>query len=94
MMTHPKNIVVDIVGIEIGDRGCSCEEHEICGSVLRNDMAVCLQKVLFFYAHVLIVIALHITITVKIVVRSILFPSCSVSFFALACFTQPFPGAN
>ena len=47
-MSHPSGIVVDIIGIEIGDYGHSCKEHEISGSVLKNDMAVCLQKVLFF----------------------------------------------
>ncbi len=26
--------VVDVVGIGIGDRGHSCEEHDICGCVL------------------------------------------------------------
>ena len=47
-MSHPSGIVVDIVGIEIGDCGCSCEEHEICGSVVNNDMVIHLQKELFF----------------------------------------------
>ena len=56
-MSHPKGIVDDIVGIKIGDPGQSCEEHEICGSVLRNDNVVCLQKMLFVTLHVLIVIA-------------------------------------
>ena len=41
------SFVVHIVGIEIGDHGHSCEDYEICGSVLRNDMVICLQKVLF-----------------------------------------------
>ena len=48
MMSHPSGIFVDIVGIEIGDHGCSHEEYEICDSVLKNDMVVCLQKVLLF----------------------------------------------
>ena len=57
MMTHPKGIVIDIVGIEIGDSGHSCKEHEICGSVSRNYMAFHLLKVLFVTVYVLTVIA-------------------------------------
>ena len=57
MMSHPTGIVIDGVGIKIGGIGCLCKEHEICCSVLRNDMVVCLQKVLFLAAHVLITIA-------------------------------------
>ena len=33
---HPKSLVVNIFGIEIGDCGHSCKEHENCGSVLSN----------------------------------------------------------
>ena len=47
-MIHPSGIVGDIVCIEIGDHDHSCEEHEICGSVFKNDSVVCLQKGLFF----------------------------------------------
>jgi hypothetical protein len=36
--------VVDIVGIGIGDRGRSCEEHSICGRVLAPDVLVRLVK--------------------------------------------------
>jgi hypothetical protein len=45
MATHPPGIVVEIVGTEMGDQGCSCEEHTVCGSVLEEDVVVCLQKV-------------------------------------------------
>ncbi len=38
-------IVVEIVGTLVGDRGHSCEEHEVCGSVLEEDMVVRLRKV-------------------------------------------------
>ena len=31
---------MDVVGIGIGDRGRSCEEHEICGCVLYPDVIV------------------------------------------------------
>ena len=32
--------VVDVVGIAIGDRGRSCEEHDICGRILHPDVLV------------------------------------------------------
>ena len=32
--------VVDVVGIAIGDRGRSCEEHEICGRIIHPDVLV------------------------------------------------------
>ena len=44
MATHPPGIVVEIVGTLMGDRGRSCEEHAVCGSVLEEDMVVCLRK--------------------------------------------------
>ena len=43
--THPPGIVVVIVGTLMGDRGRSCEEHAVCGSVLEEDMVVRLRKV-------------------------------------------------
>jgi hypothetical protein len=43
--THPPGIVVEIVGTLMGDRGRSCEEHAVCGSVLEEDMVVRLRKV-------------------------------------------------
>ncbi len=37
--------VVDIVGIAVGDRGCSCEEHvAFCGVVLGPDVLVRLAE--------------------------------------------------
>ncbi len=43
---HPAGVVVEIVGTEVGDRGCSCEEHpNNCGKVLAEDMVVSLRKV-------------------------------------------------
>ena len=44
-MAHPPGIVVEIVGIEMGCQGRSCEEHVVCGSVLEEDMVVRLRKV-------------------------------------------------
>ncbi len=34
---HPPGIMVEIVGIEKGDRGRSCEEHDVCGEVVEED---------------------------------------------------------
>ena len=45
MATHPPGIVVEIAGMLMGDRGCSCEAHAVCGSVLEEDMVVHLWKV-------------------------------------------------
>ena len=38
MYRHPPGIQVDIVGIEEGSSGRSCEEHTVCGEVLEVDM--------------------------------------------------------
>ena len=43
--THPPCVVIEIVGTLMGDRGRSCEEHAVCGSVLEEDMVVRLRKV-------------------------------------------------
>jgi hypothetical protein len=45
MAHHPTGITVNIVGIEASNRGRSCEEHAICGSVLLEDAVVRIQKV-------------------------------------------------
>jgi hypothetical protein len=34
---HPEGVTVDIVGIEAGNRGRSCEEHDVCGLVLEEN---------------------------------------------------------
>jgi hypothetical protein len=45
MVFHPPGIVVEIVGTEAGDRGCTCKEHTInCGKVLEEDVVVHLWK--------------------------------------------------
>ncbi len=44
MATRPPGIVVEIVSSLMGDRGCSCEEHAVCGSMLEEDMVVHLRK--------------------------------------------------
>ncbi len=43
--THSPGIIVEIVSTLMGDRGRSCEEHAVCGSVLEEDMVVRLRKV-------------------------------------------------
>ena len=45
MAHRPEPIVIEIVGIEEGSRGRSCEEHAVCGSVVDEDVVVCLRKV-------------------------------------------------
>jgi hypothetical protein len=48
MAHHPRGTTVDIVGIEAPGNGRSCEEHDICGSVLMEDSVVrirCVQVV-------------------------------------------------
>jgi hypothetical protein len=42
---HPSGVAVDIVGIARGDRGRSCEEHEVCGAVLQEDCVVRIRHV-------------------------------------------------
>ena len=41
---HPSGGVVEIVGISMHDRGRSCEEHDVCGSVLTEDSVVRCRK--------------------------------------------------
>ena len=46
MVYHPPGIVVEIVGTDAGDRGRTCEEHQVnCGVVLEEDVVVRLRKV-------------------------------------------------
>jgi hypothetical protein len=42
--THPCGILVKIVGTTVSCQGRSCEEHKICGKVLKEDMVVRLRK--------------------------------------------------
>ena len=41
---HPCGVLVEIVGINMHDRGRSCEEHDVCGSVLAEDSVVRFRK--------------------------------------------------
>lgn len=42
---HPTGITVEIVGIEASGNGRSCDQHDVCGSVLDEDVVVRLRKV-------------------------------------------------
>jgi hypothetical protein len=42
---HPTDAVVEIVGTEMNDQGCTCKEHLNCGEVMANDVVVRLWKV-------------------------------------------------
>ena len=37
---HPTGVEVEVVGIESGDQGRSCEEHKVCGLVIEPDTVV------------------------------------------------------
>ena len=42
---HPTGITVEIVGIEASGNGRSCDQHDVCGSVLDEDAVVRLREV-------------------------------------------------
>jgi len=42
--THPPGIIIEIVGIEKGNRGHSCEEHDVCGEVGEEDTLLRLRR--------------------------------------------------
>jgi hypothetical protein len=42
--THPGGIIVEIVGTTMSCQGRHCEEHEVCGVVLKEDVVVRLRK--------------------------------------------------
>ena len=44
---HPSGIIVEIVGMERSNQGCSCEEHLNCREVMAEDVIVRLRKVIF-----------------------------------------------
>ena len=45
MTSHPSGLTVEIVGTELSSQGRQCEEHDICGSVVAEDIVVRLRKV-------------------------------------------------
>jgi hypothetical protein len=42
---HPTGITLEIVGIESGTNGRSCYQHDVCGSVIEEDVVVRLRKI-------------------------------------------------
>ena len=42
---HPLGETLELVGIEANERGRSCEEHKVCGSVLKEDTVVRLRHI-------------------------------------------------
>jgi hypothetical protein len=42
---HPSGIVIKIIWTEMSCQGRSCEEHKICGKVLKEDVVVRLRKI-------------------------------------------------
>ena len=45
MDLHPTGVVINIVGINPSSNGRSCEEHQVCGSVLKLDSIVRFREV-------------------------------------------------
>lgn len=44
MIQHPKGLQLEIVGLELSKFGCSCEAHDVCGSVVQLDTVLQLQN--------------------------------------------------
>ena len=42
--THPPGIIVEMVGIEKGNRGRSREEHDVWGEVVEEDILLHLRR--------------------------------------------------
>jgi hypothetical protein len=42
---HPSGITIEIVGIEANSNGRSCHQHDVCGSLAEEDVALRLRKV-------------------------------------------------
>ena len=45
MFHHPRGVTVEIVGLEETGRGRSCEQHAVCGSIVKIDTVLRLRKV-------------------------------------------------
>ncbi len=71
--------VVDVVGIAIGDRGRSCEEHEICGRILLPDVLVRFVK-----EEIMVDGKIEVAISVYWVTDSV--ERCRVGFFHASWF--------
>ena len=44
MIHHPIGLQLQIIGLECSDLGCSCEVHDVCGSVVQLDTVLHLQN--------------------------------------------------
>lgn len=80
-MIYPKGLVINIIDIKIGGCNFSCKEHEICGSVLNNNMVMHLWILLFFPFLLLVCYICILQSLPALSLKSILFSSCSISFF-------------
>ena len=45
MATRRESIALEIVGTRVGDRYRRCDEHNVCGAVVEEDVVVRLRKV-------------------------------------------------
>jgi hypothetical protein len=45
MAMHPPGITIEIVGIQSNTQGRQCQQHDICGSVVAEDVVVRFRKV-------------------------------------------------
>ena len=41
---NPSGVTLDIIGAEASNHGRSCEEQDVCGSILANDVVIALWK--------------------------------------------------
>jgi hypothetical protein len=48
---HPCGVTIEIVGIERSDGGRSCEEHDVCGTVLHEDCVVRIRHMQIIGEH-------------------------------------------
>lgn len=51
LICHPCGITVEIVGIERSHGGRSCEEHDVCGTVLQEDCVVRIRRMQIIGQH-------------------------------------------
>ena len=56
---HPSGVRLEIVGINEGNRGRSCEQHRCCGRIVTLDMVLRLRKVQIINGKGVCVCVLH-----------------------------------
>ena len=42
---HPTGMTIEIVGIEASNNGRSCHQHDVCGTLVEEDVVLRLRKV-------------------------------------------------